>query len=187
MTNFNNLNGYQKPLRRPSNSTKNVSRQSVFTELSADQLVITKLLDTKLLISQEPLDVIVCFNVLFLAINRSWGDKIPWRYKVLNVCTWHWSLSINYYLFLNRTKDYPKMARLSLFKNNSTPICRTIDSDHVVGYSGIQTTTIMYLRTICLRINLRLNNIFCYCLNFAFLSLMIIKSSTYKSVSGHLW
>ena len=65
-------------------------------------------------------------------------------------------------------------------------MCRTIDSDHVVGCSGAQTTTIMYLRTVCLRINLRLNNIFCYCLNFAFLSLLIIKSSTYKSVSGYL-
>jgi len=45
----------------------------------------------------------------------------------------------------------------------------------------------MYLRTVCLRINLRLNNIFCYCLNFAFLSLLIIKSSTHKPVSGYLW
>ena len=78
------------------------------------------------------------------------------------------------------------MVRLSLFKNNSTPICRTIGSDYVVGCPGAQTTTIMYLRTIYLRINLRLNNIFCYCLNFTFLSLLIIKSLTYKSVSGHL-
>jgi len=38
----------------------------------------------------------------------------------------------------------------------------------VVGCSGVQTTTIMYLRTVCLRINLRLNNIFCYLSNFAF-------------------
>ena len=58
---------------------------------------------------------------------------------------------------------------------------------HVVGCSGAQTTTIMYLRIVCLRINLRLNNIFCYCLNFTFLSILIIKSSTHKLVSGHLW
>ena len=45
----------------------------------------------------------------------------------------------------------------------------------------------MYLRTVCLRINLRLNNIFYYCLNFAFLSLLIIESSNHKSVSDHLW
>ena len=45
----------------------------------------------------------------------------------------------------------------------------------------------MYLRTVCLKINLRLNNIFCYCLNIAFLSLLIIESSTHKSVSSHLW
>ena len=38
-----------------------------------------------------------------------------------------------------------------------------------------------------LRINLRLNNIFCYCLNFAFLSLLNIKFLNYKSVSGYLW
>ena len=56
----------------------------------------------------------------------------------------------------------------------------------MVGYSGVQTTIIMYLRTVYLRINLRLNNIFCYYLNFAFLSLLIIKSSTWKSVSSHL-
>jgi len=57
---------------------KNISRQSVFTELSADQLVITKSPDTKLLISQELLDIIICFNdhyealfnVLLSAINR---------------------------------------------------------------------------------------------------------------------
>jgi len=57
----------------------------------------------------------------------------------------------------------------------------------MVGCPSIQTTTIMYLGTVCLRINLRLNNIFCYCLNFTFLSLLIIKLSTHKSVSGHLW
>jgi len=74
---------------------KNVSKQSVFTELSADQSVITKLPDTKLLISQEPLNIIICFNdhhealfnALLSAINRPKGNKIPWRYKVLNVCT----------------------------------------------------------------------------------------------------
>ena len=62
-----------------SNSTKNVSRQSVFTKLSADQSVITKSLDTKLPISQELLNIIICFNdhhealfnALLLAINRS--------------------------------------------------------------------------------------------------------------------
>ena len=77
-----------------SNGTKNVSKQSVFTELSADQSVITKLPDTKSLISQEPLNVIVCFNYhhealfneLLSAINGTRGNKIPWRYKVLNVC-----------------------------------------------------------------------------------------------------
>ena len=26
------------------------------------------------------------FNALLLAINRSQGNKIPWRYKVLNFC-----------------------------------------------------------------------------------------------------
>jgi len=95
LTDFNNLNGHQKPLKNLSNSTKNVSKKSVFTELSADQSVITKSPDTKLPISQEPLNIIVCFNdhhealfnALLSAINRSQGDKIPWRYKVLNVCT----------------------------------------------------------------------------------------------------
>ena len=74
---------------------KNVSKQSVSTELSADQSVITKSPDTKSPISQEPLNVIVhfnnhreaLFNVLLSAINRFRGNKIPWRYKVLNVCT----------------------------------------------------------------------------------------------------
>jgi len=95
LTDFNNLNGHKKPLRRPFNSTKNVSKQSVFTELSADQSVITKLPDTKSPISRKLLNVIVCFNdhrealfnALLLAMNRSRGDEIPWRYKVLNVCT----------------------------------------------------------------------------------------------------
>ena len=53
-------------------------KRSVFTELSADQSVITKLPDIKSLISQEPLDIIVCFNdnyealfnALLLVINR---------------------------------------------------------------------------------------------------------------------
>ena len=75
--------------------SKNVSKQSVFTELSVDQSMITKSPDTKLLISWELLNVIACFNnyrealfnALLSAINRSRGDKIPWRYKVLNVCT----------------------------------------------------------------------------------------------------
>jgi len=75
--------------------SKNVSKQSVFTELSVDQSMITKSPDTKLLISWELLNVIVCFNnyrealfnALLSAINRSRGNKIPWRYKVLNVCT----------------------------------------------------------------------------------------------------
>jgi len=78
-----------------SNGTKNISRQSVLTELSADQLAITKSPYTKSLISQELLDIIICFNdhcealfnALLLVINRSQGDKIPWRYKVLNICT----------------------------------------------------------------------------------------------------
>jgi len=85
----------KSPQEDLSNGTKNVSKQSVFTELSADQSVITKLPDTKLLISQEPLNVIVhfnnhreaLFNALLSAINRSQGNKIPWRYKVLNVYT----------------------------------------------------------------------------------------------------
>ena len=38
-----------------------------------------------------------------------------------------------------------------------------------------------------LRINLRLNNIFCCLFNFAFLSSLITKSTNHKSVSGHLW
>jgi len=62
-----------------SNGTKNVSKQSVFTKLSVDQFAITKLPDTKLLVSWEPLDIIICFNdycealfnVLLLAINRT--------------------------------------------------------------------------------------------------------------------
>jgi len=45
-----------------SNGTKNISRQSIFTELLADQSVITKLPDIKLLISQKLLNVIICFN-----------------------------------------------------------------------------------------------------------------------------
>jgi len=57
--------------------------------------VITKLPNTKSLISQELLDIIVCFNdhcealfnALLSAINRPQGNNIPWRYKVLNVCT----------------------------------------------------------------------------------------------------
>ena len=75
----------KSPQEDLSNSTKNVSRRSVFTKLSADQLVITKSPDTKSLISQEPLDIVVCFNnycealfnVLLWAINRTQGDKIP--------------------------------------------------------------------------------------------------------------
>jgi len=58
---------------------KNVSKQLVFTELSADQSVITKLPDTKSLISRELLNIIIhfnnhreaLFNALLLAINRS--------------------------------------------------------------------------------------------------------------------
>ena len=57
----------------------------------------------------------------------------------------------------------------------------------MVDYPGIQTTTIMYLRTVCLRMNLRYNNIFCHLSNFTFLSLLIAKSANHKSVSGHLW
>ena len=75
--------------------TKSVSKQSVFTELLADQLAITKSLHTKLLISQKLLNIIICFNdhyetlfnALLSAINRSWGNKILWRYKVPNICT----------------------------------------------------------------------------------------------------
>ena len=95
MTDFDDLNGHKKPLKRPFKQYQNVSKQSVFTELSADQSVITKSLDTKLPISWKLLNVIVCFNdhhealfnALLLAINRTRGNKIPWRYKVLNVCT----------------------------------------------------------------------------------------------------
>jgi len=36
-------------------------------------------------------------------------------------------------------------------------------------------------------LDLRLNNIFAACLNFAFLSSLNIKSTNHKSVSGHLW
>jgi len=85
----------KSPQEDLSNGTKNVSKQSVFTKLSADQSVIIQLPDTKLLISWEPLNIIIhfndhheaLFNGLLLVINRSQGDKIPWRYKVLNVCT----------------------------------------------------------------------------------------------------
>jgi len=50
--------------------------------------------DTKSLISWELLNIIICFNnhhkalfnALLSAINRTRGNKIPWRYKVLNVC-----------------------------------------------------------------------------------------------------
>jgi len=75
----------KSPQEDLSNGTKNVSKQSVFTELSADQSVITKSPDTKSLISQELLNVIICFNdhrealfnALLLAINRTKGNKIP--------------------------------------------------------------------------------------------------------------
>jgi len=68
----------ESPQEDLSNSTKNVSKQSVFTELSADQLVITKSPDTKSPISWEPLNVIIyfnnhhegLFNALLSAINR---------------------------------------------------------------------------------------------------------------------
>jgi len=56
----------------------------------------------------------------------------------------------------------------------------------MVDCSSTQTTIIIYLRTVYLRINLRLNNIFCYYLNFAFLSLLIIKLLTHKLISGYL-
>ena len=151
--------------------------------------MITKSPNTKLLISQELLNIIICFNVhhealfnaLLSAIDRSHGDTRSSMFAYNTDL-----LPIDYHLSLNRTKDCPKIVRLSLFQNNSTPICRTIGSDHVVVCLGVQTTTIMYLRTICLRINLRLNNIFCYCLNFAFLILLNIKFLNHKSVSSHL-
>ena len=84
----------ESPQEDLSNHTKNVSRQSGLTELSADQLAITKLPNTKSLISQKLLNVIICFNdhyealfnALLLAINRPQGNKIPWRFKVFNVC-----------------------------------------------------------------------------------------------------
>ena len=84
----------KSPSEDLSNGTKNVSKQSVFIKLSVDQSVITKSSDTKSPISQEPLNIIICFNdhcealfnALLSAINRSQGSKIPWRYKVLNVC-----------------------------------------------------------------------------------------------------
>jgi len=44
------------------NGAKNISRQSIFTELSTDQSMITKSPDIKLLISQKLLDVIIYFN-----------------------------------------------------------------------------------------------------------------------------
>jgi len=84
----------KSPYEDLSNGTKNVSKKSVFSKLSADQSVITKSPDTKLPISQELLNIIICFNdhhealfnALLSAINRSRGNKILWRYKVLNVC-----------------------------------------------------------------------------------------------------
>jgi len=68
----------KSPQKDLSNGTKNVSRQPVFTKLSADQLAITKLPNTKVLIFWEPLDMIICFNdhhealfnVLLSAINK---------------------------------------------------------------------------------------------------------------------
>ena len=56
----------------------------------------------------------------------------------------------------------------------------------MVDCCGAQTATIIYLRTVCLRINLRLNNIFCCLSNFAFLNTLIIKSSNHKSVSSYI-
>jgi len=53
-------------------------------------------------------------------------------------------------------------------------------------YLIAQTTTIIYLRTVYLRINLRPNNIFYYYPNFTFLSLLNIKSLNHKSVSNYL-
>jgi len=75
----------KSPQEDLSNGTKNVSKQLGFTKLLADQSAITKLPDTKLLISWEPLDIIVCFNdhcealfnALLSAINRTRGIKIP--------------------------------------------------------------------------------------------------------------
>jgi len=72
-----------------------VPKMSQRNQYSLSYQQISQLPDTKSLISQELLNVIVCFNdhhkalfnALLLAINRSRGDKIPWRYKVLNVCT----------------------------------------------------------------------------------------------------
>ena len=76
----------KSPQEDLSNGTKNISKQLVFTELSADQLAITKSPDTKLPISWESLNIIVffndhrealfndhceaLFNVFLLAINR---------------------------------------------------------------------------------------------------------------------
>ena len=68
----------KSPQEDLSNGTKNISKQLVFTELSADQLAITKSPDTKLPISWELLNIIVffndhceaLFNVFLLAINR---------------------------------------------------------------------------------------------------------------------
>jgi len=84
----------KSPKEDLSNGTKNISKRLVFIELSVDQSAISKLPDTKSLISQEPLNIIVCFNnhyealfnALLSAMNRTLGNKIPWRYKVLNVC-----------------------------------------------------------------------------------------------------
>jgi len=124
-----------------------------------------------------------------------------WPFRLLKLVKYSWSYGLNEVCNTHNTDFYPQIIicpwieqRTALrwlgyiyFKNNTTPICRTIGSDHMVGCSCVQTTIIMYLRTVCLRINLRLNNIFCCLSNFTFLSTLIIKSSNHKSVSGHLW
>ena len=153
---------------------------------------------------QEELDGVLCWIAALLILLLQWlYPRVPRSHVLSRMFYDHLTLScdLTYWvpaLFISLLhcmlwdfglsvqmcgKPFPVWGSIT----NSTPICRTIGSDHVVGCSGAQTTTIMYLRTIYLRINLRLNNIFCCLSNFAFLNTLIIKSSNHKSVSGHLW
>jgi len=72
-------------------------------------------LDTDQQISQEPLNINVCFhmhiealfNMLLMIINRPKGNNILWRYKDLKV--WHNTnlLPIDTHQSLNTNKDSP--------------------------------------------------------------------------------
>ena len=130
---------------------------------------------------QEELDGVLHWIAALLILLLQWlYPRVPWSHALSRMFYDHLTLSRDLTYCL-----YPIYILTPLYA------CRVLDSVFkCVGNLFLfwaLITTIMYLRAVCLRINLRLNNIFCYCLNFAFLSLLIIKSSTYKSVSGHLW